>query len=408
MEYCLTLARAGDKDAEGRARQTLTAAVKLIDPVWGGVYQYSTDGDWDHPHFEKIMSFQAEVLRVYSQAYAQFGDPAYLKAANDIGRYMRAFLISPDGGFYTSQDADLVPGQHSEGYFSLNDADRRKQGVPRVDAHRYARENGWAIRGFVAWYGATGDGQALADARRAAEWVVKHRSLDGGGFRHDEHDAAGPFLGDTLAMGRAFLALHAATGDREYLKRAEAAADFITRRLAAGEEKDAKDAAGFPTAAAPAKAPAGLRPGPQIDENIAAARFFNLLAHYTGNDEYRAPAGRAMRYLATPQVARTRGAWLAGILLADRENATEPLHVTVVGAKDDAAAAALLRAALRSPAGYKRVEWWDAREGPLPNPDVQYPPMKTAAAFTCANGVCSSPIKDPAAVEKKVGAARAP
>jgi uncharacterized protein YyaL (SSP411 family) len=34
--------------------------LKLVDPVWGGVYQYSTDGDWDHPHFEKIMPFQAE------------------------------------------------------------------------------------------------------------------------------------------------------------------------------------------------------------------------------------------------------------------------------------------------------------------------------------------------------------
>ena len=42
---------------------------KLIDPVWGGVYQYSTDGDWDHAHFEKIMSYQADDMRVYAQAY---------------------------------------------------------------------------------------------------------------------------------------------------------------------------------------------------------------------------------------------------------------------------------------------------------------------------------------------------
>src|SRR5690349_4928073 len=45
MEYCLGRGRAGDDEAsrawQGRATQTLTAGLKLIDPVWGGVYQYS-------------------------------------------------------------------------------------------------------------------------------------------------------------------------------------------------------------------------------------------------------------------------------------------------------------------------------------------------------------------------------
>jgi uncharacterized protein YyaL (SSP411 family) len=50
------------------ARQTLTAGSRLIDPVWGGVDQYSTNGDWDHPHYEKIMPFQAENIRVLALA----------------------------------------------------------------------------------------------------------------------------------------------------------------------------------------------------------------------------------------------------------------------------------------------------------------------------------------------------
>ena len=58
------------------ARETLDAQRQLIDPVWGGVYQYSTDGDWKHPHFEKIMQMQAENLRIYAQAYALWKDPA--------------------------------------------------------------------------------------------------------------------------------------------------------------------------------------------------------------------------------------------------------------------------------------------------------------------------------------------
>jgi uncharacterized protein len=41
------------------------------------------------------------------------------------------------------------------------------------------------------------------------------------------------------------------------------------------------------------------------------------------------------------------------------------------------------------------VEWWDTREGRLPNADVQYPELKTAAAFICTGTACSSPIFKP-------------
>ena len=73
-------ARDGNDDAfERMARETLGAQRKLMDPVWGGVYQYSTDGDWKHPHYEKLLQFQAENLRIYAAAYARWGDPEYLE-----------------------------------------------------------------------------------------------------------------------------------------------------------------------------------------------------------------------------------------------------------------------------------------------------------------------------------------
>ncbi|MDQ6758925.1 MAG: DUF255 domain-containing protein, partial [Acidobacteriota bacterium] len=58
VEYALALARKGDAQAEHMARQTLDTQFNLIDSVWGGVYQYSTGGDWKEPHFEKIMQMQ--------------------------------------------------------------------------------------------------------------------------------------------------------------------------------------------------------------------------------------------------------------------------------------------------------------------------------------------------------------
>ena len=106
-----------------------------------------------------------------------------------------------------------------------------------------------------------------------------------------------------------------------------------------------------------------------------------------------------MRYLAAPEIAKYLPT--AGTLLADREIASDPIHMTIVGHKDDPAAQALFQAAAAYPSGYLRLEWWDTREGKLPNPDVLYPELKTAAAFICTGNTCSSPIHDPGAIRTK-------
>jgi uncharacterized protein YyaL (SSP411 family) len=392
VEYGLLRAGQGDKKAEEMTRRTLTAALKLIDPAWGGVYQYSTDSDWDHPHFEKIMSMQAEPLRLYALAYGQFRDPRYLQAVRDIHRYVTAFLRSPEGAFYTSQDADLVKGEHSEKYFALDDAARRKLGIPVVDKHRYSRENGWMINALATAYTVTGQRAYLDDAQRAARWIVANRSLTGGGFRHDERDVAGPYLEDTLAMGDAFLALYTATGSREWLGRAQSSAAFIEQHFRGTQP-------GYLTSAP--RAGSRLQPKSNIDENIPLARFANLLHRYTGAVSYRAMSDYALRMLVTEEVADSQ-ITAPGILLAAFESVNDPLHITIVGGKDDAAAVALFDSALRYAAVYRRIEWWDRREGNMPNPDVRYPQLPRAAAFICTDSTCSLPIFDAAKVPNEV------
>jgi uncharacterized protein YyaL (SSP411 family) len=168
IEYCMDETLRGDKEFERMARETLAAQLNLMDPAWGGVYQYSTDGDWQHPHFEKIMQMQAEDLRIYAEAYALWHDSTYLQAANQIHGYLKKFLTSLEGAFYTSQDADLVPGEHGGEYFQLSDAGRRQRGIPRIDTHIYSRENGWAINALATLYAVTGEQEYLNDAIRAA------------------------------------------------------------------------------------------------------------------------------------------------------------------------------------------------------------------------------------------------
>ena len=392
VELALDRAAHGDKHAETMAKQTLDAQLQLLDPVWGGVYQYSTDGVWTKPHFEKIMSVQAENLRVYVQAYAQWRDPKYLHAAQAIQQFLATFLTSPDGALYTSQDADVIEGQHSAEYFALNDQERRKRGLPRVDTHVYARENGWAIAALASLYEVTADPTTLERAVRAADWVTQHRSLPVGGFRHGAKDVGGPFLGDSIAMARAYLALYRVTADRKWLRDAMGSLGYIDRtfRTSAG--------AGFVSAATPSDR--AYHPHPQRDENVAVARAANLLFHLTGDLRYRRVSEAAMRYLAAAPIATRLP--VASVLLADYEVSRPPLHLTVVGPKDDASAKALFQAALQYPSFYKRLEWWDTREGKLPNPDVQYPSVRRAAAYVCTERTCSAPIFKPEELSTKI------
>jgi uncharacterized protein YyaL (SSP411 family) len=382
MDLTISQVEAGDANAAKRARKTFDAAMALIDPVWGGVFQYSEPGSWTHPHFEKIMSFQAQYLRQYSQAYAQWKDPKYLDAARNVERYLTTFLLGPDGAFYVSQDADLNRDTDGHKYYALSDAQRRKLGLPRIDSNIYARENGWAISGLAAYYDVTNDPKILAIAERAAQWVNDNRALPEGGFRHGDKDRGGPFLGDTLAMGQAFLDLYAASGDRAWLAAAAKAGDFVgTFRDEAGGFFTSKTSEGNTSVFA--------KPAKLIDDQVQVARFMNLLNRYYGKDAYREQASHAMQYLASASAEMPRP--LPGVLLADEELAVEPTHMTIVGHKDDPRAQALHAFARALPARYKRLEWLDLREGNLPNPDVEYPDLGEPAAFACSNRICSYP-----------------
>ncbi len=405
VEYAMRLAAHGNALYAKRVADTLHNATALLDPAWGGMYQYSVDGVWTEPHFEKLISIQADALRDYSLAYAQAQKPEDLKAAQSIHRYVSNFLMSPTAGaFYVSQDADLddrQAGKHDEAedtsYFKLSDRERRAQGIPRVDKHVYARENGWMIAALCDYYAVSGDASALTQAQRAANWIVAHRTLPGGGFRHDDVDAAGPYLGDTLAMGHGFLALYIVTGNRQDLQSAEAAAQFIAAHFA-----PRSPGTGFITSQTPTDS--AYRPHPDRDENIALVRFTSKLALASPGTKtgprYRAMAEEAMRYIAAAPVALTPMS--AGTLLADEDVNQLPLHVTIVGSPSAADAIALHTAALRSIASHEVIEIRDpADPNPLPT-SVSYPHFNRAALFLCTARACSSPVFHPQDVRQKI------
>lgn len=78
----------------------------IYDHLGGGICRYSTDVDWLVPHFEKMLYDQALVSDIYQKAYQLSKRPLYARVAREIFDYVIADLQGPEGGFYSTRDAD--------------------------------------------------------------------------------------------------------------------------------------------------------------------------------------------------------------------------------------------------------------------------------------------------------------
>ena len=82
------------------------AAGGIHDQIGGGFHRYSTDAFWLVPHFEKMLYDNALLARLYTHAYQVTANHEYRRTAERIIDYAVREMTSPDGGFYSAQDAD--------------------------------------------------------------------------------------------------------------------------------------------------------------------------------------------------------------------------------------------------------------------------------------------------------------
>lgn len=78
----------------------------IFDHVGFGFHRYSTDSKWILPHFEKMLYDQALLLMVYVEAFLITKKDEYKKVANEIFTYIKRDMKSPEGAFYSAEDAD--------------------------------------------------------------------------------------------------------------------------------------------------------------------------------------------------------------------------------------------------------------------------------------------------------------
>jgi hypothetical protein len=160
-------ARTGDTQGLDMTLVTLRkmAAGGMYDHLGGGFHRYSVDAQWRVPHFEKMLYDQAQLAVSYLEAFQLSQDPFYAEVARDILDYVLEDMTSPEGGFYSAEDADSIqaghPETHGEGLFYL-----------------WTREEIVSILGkehgeiFSFYYGVLASGNALDDPQE--EFVGKN------------------------------------------------------------------------------------------------------------------------------------------------------------------------------------------------------------------------------------------
>jgi hypothetical protein len=108
LEWLLLKGAEGDSVARSIALKTLDAMALggIHDHLAGGFHRYSTDERWLLPHFEKMLTDNAQLLALYARAFVLTGRDLYWRTARGIGDWLLAEMRGEEGGFYAATDAD--------------------------------------------------------------------------------------------------------------------------------------------------------------------------------------------------------------------------------------------------------------------------------------------------------------
>ncbi len=236
--------RTRDQSALHAVTFTLTRMANggIYDQLGGGFHRYSTDDEWLVPHFEKMLYDNAQLARTYLHAWQLTGEPLFRRVVEETLDYVLREMTSPEGGFYSTQDAD---SEGEEGKFFL--------WRPEEIVALLGKEDG---RLFCGYFGVTprgnfregGPGANILHVRRelsvvAADLEVTPERLAQAVERgrkilfEAREQRVHPGRDDKILaewnglMLHAFAEAGAALGRPDYIRAAERAAEFVLERM---------------------------------------------------------------------------------------------------------------------------------------------------------------------------------
>jgi uncharacterized protein len=433
----------------------------IYDHLGGGFARYSTDARWLVPHFEKMLYDNAELADLLTLVWQETKSPLYLERVDETLAWVGREMVTPEGGFASSLDAD---SEHEEGKFYVwSEAEidgvlgeraalfkhfydvtaegnwegknilNRSKALERADGQTErelaacralllrAREHrvrpGWDDKVLADWNGLMIAAMANAGvvferpewietARRALDFIRGEMTGADGRLRHGwraGHARHPANVDDYANLCRAALVLHGATGDVSFLSQACDWAAVLDRYYwdepAGGYFFAAKDTEGL-IARAKTAADSAVPAG-----NGTLVGVLTRLAILTGEETYRRRA-EVIAQTFSGEVARNF--FPLATLLNNVELLEKPLQVVLIGEANDSEFQSLRRAVynvslpnrilLTLPPGAALPAGHPASGKGLVD--------GKSAAYVCDGPVCSLPNTDPDSLLETLGRVR--
>jgi uncharacterized protein YyaL (SSP411 family) len=142
----------------------------IFDQLGGGFCRYSVDPYWSIPHFEKMLYDNAALIALYSDAWLVTRQPLFESAVRGIAGWVMHEMQSPEGGYYSSLDAD---SEHEEGKYYVWTPDEVR-GLLTADEYAVV-ELHYGLDGAPNFEDATAEGGAGAPrpTLRGAHWNLR-------------------------------------------------------------------------------------------------------------------------------------------------------------------------------------------------------------------------------------------
>jgi len=380
------LVRGEAPDAAAAASRALAAmSASDLRDVGGGFFRYATQRDWTVPHYERMLTDNAQLLDV---AVAE-GDET---TARGIAGFLLDVLLREGGGFGAAQDSESwIDGQRSEGGFYLS-ADRAALEPPAVDGKVITGWNGLAISALARAGALLGEPEWVDAAAAAASFVLAtNRSPDGRIVRASLDgvaSAAVATLADLGLLSEGLFSLAATTGEASW---AVTARDLLDEALDGAAADPVLSAQGV--ASAPDQTDGDLPSGLSAVAAAASAAW-----RLGAGEKYREAAEERVEAYAASALQHPFG---HGSLLAVAAGLVDPPRQVVVVTEDrggdlatasrgvDADVIAIVtpeQARAFTESGFELFEGKDAASG---------------LAYDCRAFVCRLPTGDPAGLVRE-------
>jgi uncharacterized protein YyaL (SSP411 family) len=202
----------------------------IFDHIGFGFSRYSTDDKWLVPHFEKMLYDNALLAIAYSETYQATQKQLYAQVARKIFAYVLGHMKSPEGAFYSAEDAD---SEGEEGKFYLFSPNEIIQILGQEDGQGFCRHfsitpggnfGGKSIPNLINAPNLNSQDETHMDALRQKVFEYREQRVH-------------PFKDDKILTGwNALMIAAMAIGGRYledgvYIHTAETAMDFIFTKL---------------------------------------------------------------------------------------------------------------------------------------------------------------------------------